>query len=263
MDLEGSFGGHTRRVPLTLGLLGHGRLGAAIRAVVEAADPADVRIGWFAGREGPQPGAVDVAVDVSAAEALPSHLAWADRTGTPLVVGTTGWEPRVLEAVGPGQRVLVAPNFSIGVAVVRRLALLLGRYTAASPLPADLAVTETHHRHKADAPSGTALALRAALAEGAGRRPEEVQTTSLRLGEVVGEHEVVLSTALETLTLGHRAHARELFAAGAVAAARWLAARPEPGTYTLDDLAEEHLRSLLRPEPRHTPSSPHLTKDTR
>lgn len=234
-------------MPLTIGLLGRGRLGAAIRAAVEAGDPQDVRLGWVAGREGPQPQGVDVAIDVSAADALPHHLTWAGETGTPLVVGTTGWEAGVLDGVTPGQRVLLAPNFSLGVALVRRLARLLGGYAAASPVVVDLAVTETHHRHKVDAPSGTALALREALAQGAGRPVEQVQTTSLRLGEVVGDHEVVAASALETLTLGHRAHGRELFATGALTAARWLADRPEPGTYTLDDLAEDHLRSLLDP----------------
>src|SRR5690606_14902146 len=129
-------------------------------------------------------------------------------TGTPLVIGTTGWDTDLLLDLGPEQRVLVAPNFSLGLALVLRLARVLGGY-AVSGLVADgvdLAVTDTHHRRKADAPSGTALALRSALAAGAGRAPDEVQTTSLRIGEVVGEHEVVAASALETLTLRHTAH---------------------------------------------------------
>lgn len=247
---------------LTIGLLGTGRLGAAIRdTAADAAD--DLEVGFAVGRGADLDALppVDVAIDVSSAPAVPSHLAWAGRSGTPVVVGTTGWDPALLARTGPGQRVLVAPNFSLGVALLRRLADVLGGYAARSPVPVDLAVTETHHRHKVDAPSGTAIALRESLARGAGRRIEDVQTTSLRLGEVVGEHEVVVASELETLTLRHAAHRRELFATGALTAARWLADRPTPGTWTLDDLAEDHLRTLLGvtagdAAPDHHPAPP-------
>ena len=188
---------------------------------------------------------MDVAIDVSTATAVPAHLRWARATGTDLVIGTTGWDPAVLCPGAGDLRVLTAPNFSLGVALVRRFAVALGGYAAHSPVPVDLAVTDTHHRHKVDAPSGTALALREGLARGAGRDPEHVQVTSLRIGEVVGDHEVVAASALETLTLRHTAHHRDLFASGALQAARWLADRPDPGVYTLDDLAADHLRTLL------------------
>lgn len=236
----------------SLGLLGRGRLGQAIRAA--AASTADLEVPWAVGREGPADAApVDVAVDVSTAAAVPAHLEWAARTGTPLVIGTTGWDPHLLDG-DPPVPVLVAPNFSLGAALVRRLSRVLGGYAAQAPVAVDLAVTETHHRHKVDAPSGTALALREALARGAGRRLEEVQTTSLRVGQVVGDHEVVVASELETITLRHSAHSRDLFAAGALTAARWLLSRPAPGLFTLDDLAEDHLRTLLG-----APSIPHPT----
>lgn len=234
---------HTCRVTTTIGLLGTGRLGSAIRAAADTAD--DVSVAWAVGRGDVPEVPVDVAIDVSTAAAVAEHLAWAQRTGTPVVIGTTGWDTALLDEVGPEARVLVAPNFSLGVALVRRLARVLGGYAAHAPVDVDLAVTDTHHRHKIDAPSGTALTLREALAEGAGRAPEDVQTTSLRLGSVVGDHEVVASSALETITLRHTAHSRDLFATGALTAARWLATRPQPGVYSLDDLAEDHLRSLL------------------
>lgn len=227
----------------TLGLLGTGRLGSAIRS---AADPrADVSIAWALGRDGADRLAagslspVDVAVDVSGSGAVAGHLAWARGSGTPLVIGTTGWDP----ALVAGERtvpVLVAPNFSLGVALLRRFAHALGGYAAAAPVGCDLAVTETHHRDKVDAPSGTALTLREALARGAGRPAQEVQTASLRLGAVVGEHDVVVSSALETIGLRHVAHSRELFATGALTAARWLVGRPA-GVHTLDDLAADLL----------------------
>lgn len=231
-------------MPTTIGLLGTGRLGAAVRAAADASD--DLRVAWAVGR-GPVPQEpVDVAVDVSAAAAVADHLAWADRTGTPLVLGTTGWDRELLGGLSPSARVLVAPNFSVGVALVSRLARVLGGYAAHAPVPVDLAVTDVHHRRKADAPSGTAIALRESLAAGAGRPAEDVQTTSLRVGAVVGEHEVVAGSALETITLRHAAHGRELFAEGALTAARWLLGRG-PGVHTLDDLAEDHLQALLAP----------------
>ncbi|WP_131106046.1 4-hydroxy-tetrahydrodipicolinate reductase [Ornithinimicrobium sufpigmenti] len=240
---------------LTLGLLGTGRLGTAIRALADATDDLEVR--WGFGREGLTADAprVDVAIDVSTATAVPAHLRWARATGTDLVIGTTGWDPAVLCPGAGDLRVLTAPNFSLGVALLSRLAQALGGYATHSPTPVDLAVTDTHHRHKVDAPSGTAIALRQELARGAGRAPEDVQVTSLRLGEVVGDHEVIASSALETLTLRHTAHSRDLFAAGALTAARWLADRPEPGLYTLDDLAADHLRGLLAgPTPTSSPA---------
>ncbi|WP_298887008.1 dihydrodipicolinate reductase C-terminal domain-containing protein [uncultured Serinicoccus sp.] len=235
-------------MPTSLGLFGTGRLGAAIRRLADARDDLEVR--WAVGREHRRDddlAPVDVAVDVSSRDAVADHLAWACSTGTDLVIGATGWDPSLVDGDLP-VRVLVAPNFSLGVALVRRLTAVLGAYAAATDsagTPVDLAVAETHHRHKVDAPSGTALALREALARGAGNRLEDVQTISLRLGEIVGDHEVTVATALETVTLRHTAHDRDLFAAGALTAAGWLTTRPHPGLFTLDDLAEDHLRPLL------------------
>lgn len=237
-------------MPLTLGLFGTGRLGSAIRDAAASRD--DLDLAWAVGRDGPPAdlGAevpVDVAIDVSHADAVADHLAWAERTGTPLVIGTTGWEHALLDGLDPQARVLVAPNFSLGVALVRRLARLLGGYAVHAPAPVDLAVTDLHHRAKVDAPSGTALTLRQALAEGARRPLVDVQTTSLRLGSAVGEHEVVLASALETITLRHTAHDRSLFASGALTAARWLHEEAGPGVHSLDDLADALLPTPTRP----------------
>lgn len=228
-------------MPLSVGLLGTGRLGSAIRDAATSQD--DVEIVWAVGR-GAQLDAlapVDVTVEVSHADAVAGHLAWARRTGTPLVIGTTGWDPALVDP-DVAVPVLVAPNFSLGVALVEQLARVLGRYAASSPGPVDLAVTDTHHRHKVDAPSGTAVLLRDALAGGAAADAAGVQTTSLRVGEVVGRHEVVAASALETITLTHEAHDREVFATGALTAARWLAGRA-PGRWSMADLAADHLSS--------------------
>ena len=230
-------------MPTRIGLFGTGRLGSAIRRLADSRD--DVDVVWAVGSSDPEAReAVDVAIDVSTGTAVAAHLAWAQRSGTDLVVGATGFDPALLDTE-LGVRVLVAPNFSLGVALARRVSRLLGGYAAAhraAGIPVDLAVTETHHRHKVDAPSGTALSLRDALADAAGAGAADVQTTSLRLGEVVGEHEVTLASPTETITLRHTAHDRDLFATGALTAALWLTDRPGPGLFTLDDLAEDHLK---------------------
>lgn len=228
---------------LTLGIFGTGRLGTAIRDAAAPRD--DVTVSWAVGRDEAPSAAVDIAVEVSLGAAVPDRLGWARATGTPLVIGTTGWDRALLEDYPAELSVLIAPNFSLGVALVRRLAGVLGGYAASAPVTTDLAVSETHHRHKVDAPSGTALVLADALAAGAGRPVEAVQTPSLRLGSVIGDHEVVVASALETITLRHSAHDRALYATGALSAAHWLATRPTPGIFTLDDLAEDHLRALL------------------
>ena len=248
-------------MPTIIGLFGTGRLGSAIRHLAASRD--GVEVAWAVGREAAPAAPVDVAIDVSVGEAVGEHLAWARRTGTDLVIGATGWDRETTlsdEDERPGISMLLAPNFSLGIALVRRLTGMLGEYAAArgGQDAVDLAVTETHHRHKVDSPSGTALVLREALARGAGARLEDVQTQSLRLGEVIGDHEVSLTSALETISLRHTAHDRDLFADGALTAAVWLAHRPTPGLFTLDDLAEDQLTTLLSlgPDAGEQPAPP-------
>ena len=168
------------------------------------------------------------------------------------VVGTTGLGRAAesalasLEEVAP---VLVAANFSLGV----NLLLVLAE-TAARALGTgfDLEIVEAHHRHKRDAPSGTALALARALAAGRGVELEKVLTTArsgdvgarpdgeigvvaLRGGDVIGDHTAFFLGEGERIELTHRAGSRDLFATGALRAAAWLASRP-PGRYTMRDV---------------------------
>lgn len=173
--------------------------------------------------------------------------------GRALIVGTTGLDPehfRRLEALADRSAVLVASNFSLGVNLLLSLV-----EEAARVLPADhfdVEIVETHHRHKVDAPSGTALALGAAVARGrgieldevrrdgrsgqTGARPEgEIGFHALRGGTVPGEHRVLFLGGRERVELVHGASDRALFAEGALVAARWLAGR-EPGWYTMQDV---------------------------
>ncbi len=238
---------------MRIGVFGRGRLGALVADAVESAE--DLELGFVVGRAGRSEGgptdlpAVDVAIEVSHGTAVAGHLAWARQTGTPLVIGATGWDPAVLPASPPpGVQligVLVAPNFSLSLALVHRLAGILGRYAAElGDGGADLAVTDVHHRAKADAPSGTALVLAGALAAAACVPADRVQNTSLRVGAVVGRHEVRVQTDAEALVLSHETFDRRVYAAGALAAARWLHGRP-PGLYSFEDVARDLLDPLV------------------
>ena len=169
-----------------------------------------------------------VLVDFSAAAALPGVARWCARSGVSLLSGTTALTDEHRQALAQAARtipVLHAANFSRGVNVLLMLAAQASR---ALPDSAQVAITEIHHQHKKDAPSGTALALREALA---GRDPA---IDSHRQGESPGEHRVLFSLPGETLELAHVATDRAIFARGAVQAARWLS-RQQAGLYTAQD----------------------------
>jgi 4-hydroxy-tetrahydrodipicolinate reductase len=207
-----------------------------------------------AGGAGPLLEQCDVLIDFSAPAFLGGLLAQhGDRlAGRAVVVGTTGLDTQVeslLDEIAGRAAILAAANFSRGVSLL--LALV---ERAARALPAadyDVEIVETHHRGKADAPSGTALSLGAAVARGhaadlaeqrrdgrsgrSGERPRgEIGFHALRGGGVIGEHHVLFLGARERIELSHAATDRALFAEGALAAARWLVTR-KPGRYTMID----------------------------
>jgi 4-hydroxy-tetrahydrodipicolinate reductase len=192
----------------------------------------------------------DVLVDFSAPDALAASLDRATRSATPILIGTTGLDDfsgrRIAEA-SRNVAVLRAANTSLGVALladlVERAARLLGPEW-------DAEILEMHHRHKKDAPSGTALLLGEAVAAGRGgnlqkeegrsgrhlqREEGAVGFASLRGGSVVGDHDVIFAGPDERIILSHRADDRMVFARGALKAARFLHKR-EPGLYTMRDV---------------------------
>lgn len=191
--------------------------------------------------------AADVAVDFSAPAALPHVLAYARRTGAALVSGTTGLAADQLDelrALGERNRVIWASNYSLGVAALRRATAMVARTLAGW----DMEIVETHHNQKADAPSGTAKALVAAVdptgerpvvggREGmvGARVPGEIGVHAVRGGTVAGTHEVHFFGPDEEVCLTHRATSRQIFVTGAVAAAARLLTR-EPGFYDFDTL---------------------------
>lgn len=231
---------------LRIGIFGRGRLGSAI-----AAEAGEALV-WQAGREGAPDRPVDVVIDASAAAAVEGHLAWALETGTDLVIGATGWSLLDLEARVAGRiGVLAASNFSISVALMARFATVLGRFAALDPAR-DPYLVERHHRLKADAPSGTAKTLAAALMRGCPRKtewtlgtpaPHQLSIGVVRAGTEVGTHTIGLDAPAEVLELTHTARSRAPFAQGALVAARWLHGRK--GVFGMDDLAADLLDPLF------------------
>jgi 4-hydroxy-tetrahydrodipicolinate reductase len=172
----------------------------------------------------------DVAIDFSLPEGFRALLEFCEARGVALVSGTTGLDPELrgrMEQAARSIPVLWASNFSLGVVVLEDL---LRR--AAGALPWPVSITETHHVHKLDAPSGTAITLASAAAQAQGRTPP---IESIREGEVVGTHEIRMQGPGERIELSHVATDRDIFARGALEAATRLAGRPA-GAWKLPEL---------------------------
>ena len=189
----------------------------------------------------------DVLVDFTVAAAAVENVRAAARNGVALVVGTTGFSPEQREvirgAVEGNVPAVISSNFSVGVNIfwklVREAARELGDY--------DIEVTEAHHRHKKDAPSGTAKTILEILDQelgdrekvygrvGATERKNEIGVHVIRGGDIVGDHAVLFAGNFECIEISHRAYDRAVFAQGAVRAARWVVGR-EPRIYTMQDV---------------------------
>lgn len=249
-----------------IGIFGaSGRMGQAIAQV--AAEQGVVVTGGTATRSGETIGAdggvittdptllaarADILIDFSSPAALQANLDACIAAGKPLVIGTTGLEPTHHDAIDAAARhipVLQTGNTSLGVnllaALVREAAARLGDDW-------DIEIVEMHHRHKVDAPSGTALLLGQAAAAGRGidlaahsargrdgitgaRRSGDIGFAALRGGSVAGDHMVIFASEGERIELGHRAENRLIFARGAIKAAQWLIGKA-PGRYGMADV---------------------------
>lgn len=201
----------------------------------------------------------DVYIDFTRPEPSLAHARIAAGLGVPGVVGTTGFDGdpvALLAAAAPGLPLVWAANYSIGVNLLLRLV-----EDAARALPADaydIEIVEFHHRRKVDAPSGTARALLEAVRRGRGEpmaptrdgrggitgvRPTgEIGMHAGRAGDIVGDHTVYMVGAGERLELAHRAHSRDVFAHGALRAARWLVGR-QAAVYGMRDVLADSPRS--------------------
>ena len=233
----------TDQQPLRLTLFApNGRMGRAIAEAV-AADPGFAL----------DPDRGDVLVDFSSPAGLSKSLDRAVAAGIPILIGTTGLDDfaeRRIAAAAEEVAVLRAANTSLGVALladlVERAAKVLG------PDDWDIEIVEAHHKRKADAPSGTALHLGHAAANGRGgegaeergregtgllRQPGAIGYSAIRGGTVAGDHDVMFLGPGERLILSHRAEDRSIFAQGTLAAARFLKGKPA-GLYSMRDVIE-------------------------
>ena len=192
----------------------------------------------------------DVLIDFSRAEATVAYATAAAAAGTAFLTGTTGLTPEqtvAVQAAAARVPTMIASKTSVGLTAL--LSLLPALVRALGP-EYDLEIVETHHRHKADAPSGTALTIARALAAArdesldgrarfgrqghAPRATGEIGIHAVRAGAAAGEHRIILASEGEQVEILHRANSRQTYAAGAIRAARWLAGRP-PGLYTMEE----------------------------
>lgn len=192
-----------------------------------------------------------VVIDFSSPAALDSLLAFGQERKIPLVLATTGYSEEQLSAIDQAAQnipIFRSGNLSLGINVlmelVKRCASLLGE-------DYDVEIVERHHNRKVDAPSGTALMLYEAAAQGLPyqphpvydrqsvrqrRDPHEIGISAVRGGNIVGDHEVIFAGRDEVVELKHSAMSREVFASGAVKAACFLAGVEKPGLYNMNDL---------------------------
>lgn len=196
-----------------------------------------------------------VLIDFTTPSATLHHVDLCLQHGKALVIGTTGLDADAQKHIAQTAEhiaVLQSANFSLGVQLLYQLAVTAARVLGAE---SDIDIIDKHHRHKRDAPSGTALALGERLAHtlklpwpacsdtvrsgvSEGRKVGKIQFASLRSGEIMGEHRVSFTLAEEQLSITHQAMSRLAFARGAIRAAEWLVHQPA-AHYTLQDLLEQ------------------------
>ena len=209
-----------------------------------------VCVSSFAEAESRDISSVSCIIDFSHHSAAPALTEFAVKHKLPLIVATTGHTPEedaMIRAAAEQIPVFFSANMSLGVALLVELA----KKAAAAMPDAEIEIIEKHHNRKVDAPSGTALMLCHAIEEvrpnaypvcgrsGHGKRnPDEIGIHAIRMGNIVGEHEVIIGTQNQTLTLRHDAHDRALFAEGAIAAADFLQGKPA-GLYDMGDIVKE------------------------
>ena len=231
-----------------------GRMGKMLTALADANPSLEVvaKVDVADGYDKAWPAGTEAVIDFSFHSAVPAFIAKAAEEGLAYVIGTTGLsaeEQGAVDAAAKRIPVVQSGNYSLGVNLLLNLVK-----TAAKVLGPeyDVEVVEMHHRHKKDAPSGTALMLAKSAAAGRGvdfdkaaiygrkgiigERPEgEIAVHALRGGSVVGDHTVMFAGDVERVEITHKAQSREAFAAGALKAAQWAAGR-NPGIYTMRDV---------------------------
>ena len=230
-----------------LDIAGSPALGSDPLALLGRQSPVRITADLRAGLAG-----ADVLIDFTRPEGTLAHLAVCRELGVRAVVGTTGFSDAQKAQIAEAARhvgIVMAPNMSLGVNVVLKLLDVAARALGDGY---DIEVIEAHHRHKVDAPSGTALAMGEALARATGRRlddcavwgrhgvtgerdPKAIGFSVIRGGDIVGDHTVLFAGTGERIEITHKSASRVTYAQGSLRAARFVAARP-PGLYDMDDV---------------------------
>lgn len=194
----------------------------------------------------------DVLIDFTLPDATANNLRVCSQAGRPVVIGTTGHsdeQKATIRETASSLPIVWAPNYSAGVTLMFRLVQMAGEALGEDYDPE---IIEAHHRHKVDAPSGTAVRLGEVLAEATGRDlgrdaiygrqgytgerdARTIGFETIRAGDIVGEHTVMLAGSGERVEIGHKASSRMTFANGAVRAALWVTSR-QPGLYDMEDV---------------------------
>jgi 4-hydroxy-tetrahydrodipicolinate reductase len=241
---------------MNIALIGYGNMGKEIERLAPGQNIAVTKIftsknnSWGTGLTKESLKDVDVCIDFSSPKATMNNVKAVAECGKNIVIGTTGWYNQLKEA-GKIVRakktgMLYAPNFSLGMNIFSQILSVASEYFDHFD-DYDVAISEVHHRGKADSPSGTALALgqivlrnihrKREVLDGSPRAPigeRQLHITSARVGSVVGTHSVVFDSMADSIELIHTAKNRNGFAIGALIAARWLGKKK--GIYTMKDV---------------------------
>ncbi len=175
---------------------------------------------------------IDILIDFSLPETLPHYLPIAEKRKIPVVIGTTGYQSQerdLLKRASENIPILYSANFSLGMALIKKLASELARILSNR---SSVDIFETHHTQKKDSPSGTSLSLRQAI------QPFYSQTIpihSMREGKIIGEHKVAFNLGEEKIEMSHEVLSRQAFAKGALASAKFLILQ-KPGLYSIEDV---------------------------
>lgn len=223
----------------------HGKMGRTVAMATETFPGMDIAYGvdrnpegkhpfpvYYPITEGPERG--DVIIDFSSHDAIPSVLDFAKARNLPLVLASTGLTAVEQDQIRDASQqipIFQAPNFSIGINLIAACMELIMPVLEQN---FDVEIIDKHHREKKDAPSGTALQL-GQVARSCSKQGKEIGITSLRAGNIPGEHTVIFAGPDEIIELKHTAMSRDVFAQGALKAAAYLVGKP-PGQYTMKDL---------------------------
>ncbi|MFH1359608.1 MAG: 4-hydroxy-tetrahydrodipicolinate reductase [Candidatus Omnitrophota bacterium] len=177
----------------------------------------------------------DVLIEFSSPEATMAHCDECVKNNVKMVIGTTGLSDEQIQKISKASEkiaIVFASNMSVGVNVLFKLAQIVSEKTSNAYA---VKITEAHHVHKKDAPSGTAKSLAQIIQNATGAKVENIK--SIREDEIVGDHEVVFESKVDTITIGHHAKTRDIFAEGSLVAAKYVSAQKK-GLFNMQDVLQ-------------------------